>query len=48
MDFPLGDGFLDLLFFSIINIYNISLHLTIPTLITIQHYRYDTMESERQ
>ena len=33
-------------FYSIINIYNISLHLTIPILITIQHYRYDTMRSD--
>ena len=40
--------YLGCFFYSIINIYNISLHLTIPTLITIQHYRYDTMGSERQ
>ena len=34
-------------FYSNINIYNISLHLTIHILITIQRYRYDTMRSER-
>ena len=42
------DNFFFSFCYSNINIYDISLHLTIPILITIQHYMYDTVGSERQ